>query len=75
MKRTSPETGGYIIAAALLVVVSVLLFIVVMLWLRPPAIPLHCNDFGSRAEILDSFHAGNRGLDGDGDGIPCENRK
>lgn len=34
-----------------------------------------CNSFGSYADILVSYHSGNRGLDGDGDGIPCENRK
>lgn len=34
-----------------------------------------CGSFGSYQDILDSFHHGNRGLDGDGDGIPCENRK
>lgn len=33
-----------------------------------------CNSFGSYADILDSFHHGNRGLDGDSDGAPCENR-
>lgn len=35
----------------------------------------NCNSFGSYADILDSFHKGNRGLDGNGDGIPCNNRK
>lgn len=39
---------------------------------RPPS----CNDFGSYAQILKSFYAGNSALDGnDKDGIPCENRK
>lgn len=35
----------------------------------------NCNSFGSYADILVSFHNGNRGLDGNGDGIPCNNRK
>lgn len=34
-----------------------------------------CGSYNSYADILVAFHNGNRGLDGDGDGVPCENRK
>lgn len=36
---------------------------------------LRCKDFGSYDDILTAFYTGNRGLDGDGDGVPCENRR
>lgn len=75
MKMHKPETGGYVIASVLLVIVAILLFALVCSYLTPKVIAGNCNSFGSYQDILDSFHKGNRGLDGDGDGIPCENRK
>lgn len=41
----------------------------------PKDITGNCNSFGSYVDILISYHRGNRGLDGDNDGMPCENRK
>lgn len=79
MKNLHP-TDGYSIAASLLVAVAILLYIVLYLALNPiPAngdeSPKHCGDFISYQAILNAFHSGNSGLDGDKDGIPCENRK
>lgn len=59
---------------------SIALFVVsvglnVWQFLIPKGNTGNCNSFGSYADVLESFHNGNRGLDGDGDGIPCENRK
>lgn len=34
-----------------------------------------CSSPVARTDLVRSFYAGNRGLDGDGDGIPCENRR
>jgi|LauGreDrversion4_2_1035121.scaffolds.fasta_scaffold189305_4 hypothetical protein len=31
-----------------------------------------CSDFGSQSAAQADFNAGNRGLDGDGDGVACE---
>lgn len=74
-KFNKPETGGYIIASILLVIVGVLLFTVMILCITPKKTAKNCNDYSSYAAIVDAFKAGNRGLDGDNDGIPCENRK
>lgn len=55
--------------------------LVVSLWmnvwqvLTPKGNTGNCDSFGSYTDILVSYRSGNRGLDGDGDGIPCENRK
>ena len=42
---------------------------------QPAPGQLHCKDYATYHDILDAYAHGNRGLDGDGDGIPCENRK
>lgn len=79
MKNLHP-TDGYSIAASLLVAVAILLYMVLYLALNPipvrsGAISKHCSDYGSYQAILNAFHNGNSGLDGDKDGVPCENRK
>ncbi len=75
MRKKRQESGGYVIASVLLVVVAALLFSLAYVSLAPKAMAQDCNSFGSYQDIMDAYHAGNRGLDGDGDGIPCENRK
>lgn len=75
METRTHETGGYVIASVLLLIVMVLLFALACSLLTPKESAGNCNSFGSYQDILDSYHKGNRGLDGDGDGIPCENRK
>lgn len=76
MKETKPDSGGYILAAILLLIVAGLFLWIIGMYLKPKASArMTCNDFASYADIMDSFRKGNRGLDGDNDGIPCENRR
>lgn len=69
-------THGMILLTAVGVLVYTGLFSLTYFLFQPRISRSHvCADFGSYADILKDFRAGNRGLDGDGDGIPCENRK
>lgn len=46
-----------------------------VLFLQPKSLP-KCNDFGSYADIVQSYKDGNKALDGyPKDGIPCNNRR
>lgn len=50
-----------------------LLATAVLLCVASPAIAQTCSAFRSCDEAVRSFQSGNTGLDGDNDGIPCEN--
>lgn len=65
----------YRIALITLVLLVLSLCVNVVQVFTPKVIAQDCNSFGSYADAVDSYKNGNRGLDGDGDGIPCESRK
>lgn len=51
---------------------AALVFVVLVIGLQPPAAAQRCSSFRSCEEAMRSLRAGNRQIDGDGDGIPCE---
>lgn len=73
----STQINKILYRAALVSIALLVVSILLNVWqfFTPKAIAATCNSFGSYSDILDSYHSGNKKLDGNGDGIPCNNRK
>lgn len=70
MPRTSNFADALLVALMGLLIFG-LAFLNVWQFLSPKGKPT-CSSFGSYQDALDSFDNGNKKLDWDGDGIPCE---
>lgn len=67
---------GMILLTMVGIIIYAILFGITYLFFQPKNSHAHtCADFTSYPDIMKDYLAGNQGLDGDGDGIPCENRK
>ncbi len=60
------------ISGDLLKCAAALVFVGLVIGLQPPAAAQRCSSFRSCEEAMRSLRGGNRQIDGDGDGIPCE---